>query len=179
LAASYFVLSLNPFLLHMKEQLGCTVVTKFSPSPAAVLRACADDIGVALSSWRLLLRLEVSFALVARLANLKLKVVKCVLIPVAQENFERLSSRLSDWLARFLPQWSVFQIVLAAKYLGFSSVQVLLVALGLLRFPNGWGGASLWRDGVRRFCSLPLSTIRGLRQRFRMLLSSCLRRLRL
>ena len=87
--------------------------------PAAVLGACADDLGAAIFSLRLLIPLSMRFKLIERLFGLKINANKCALTPVARPLTPKLAASISAWLAEHIPQWASTTISSSLKYLGF------------------------------------------------------------
>ena len=111
LSATLFLMCVNPFLINFDLSL--------SSSNGGVVRACADDIGAALSDHTFLKQLFEVFSLAKQIANLQLKPKKCNIIPVNEKLSDELVNFLRRWLQDNIPEWSDFQIVPFAKYLGF------------------------------------------------------------
>ena len=110
LSGTLFVLAIDP-LLHLFERFVC------SPGHGAIY-ACADDIGAALSEIRHLKILHKWFTKVTKASGLILKPAKCVLVLTTVSASEHNISRIREWLAVNIPEWSNFQIRSSAKYLG-------------------------------------------------------------
>ena len=79
---------------------------------------CADDIGMALRSWRDLIKAYEIFSMAESAAGLTLKPKKCFIVPLAGPLSPHIISSLRDFLAANTPQWYDFSIVSAAEYLG-------------------------------------------------------------
>eukprot|EP00959_Pyramimonas_sp_CCMP1952_P280999 5873766-Pyramimonas_sp.AAC.1 len=73
-SGSLWAIIMNPFIHHMQR---CTDRSSYS-----ALGACADDVGAVLRSRRLLLGMWRAFEAARVLAGLRLKLAKCVLIPL-------------------------------------------------------------------------------------------------
>ena len=56
----------------------------FETRGLATIRACADDLGGVISGIEVLLYLERSFRLIKSIAALRLKPIKCVLVPLGE-----------------------------------------------------------------------------------------------
>ena len=110
LSGSIFAICADPVLSKMKCMLHA--------SCAGVVRACADDIGAALSSVRGLNILKPIFDLALRTAGLKLKPSKCVIVPLHSACDEACQRSVHAWIADHIPCWSCFKIEGTAKYLG-------------------------------------------------------------
>ena len=83
-----------------------------------IVRACADDIGICLARLKHLQVISPIFILAEELAGLKLKPVKCVIVPLCELS-ERVRNDIVKWLQRNLPAWEKFAIEDATKLLGF------------------------------------------------------------
>ena len=86
-----------------------------------VLRACADDIGIAMLDMRYLKDAFKVFEMSRKIANQCLKPAKCKLIPLNIEMSEELACSIKEWLEAHIPGWSNFVVTSSAKYLGFST----------------------------------------------------------
>ena len=82
------------------------------------IRACADDVGAALSNISLLIPLKQIFDLARDVAGLALKPSKCILVPLYSLASSHVVCVIRDWLARNIPDWYEFKVVSCAKYLG-------------------------------------------------------------
>jgi len=109
-SAFIFNLVLDPFLAMFEHAL--------SVRARGVLRACADDIGVALRTLSQFKLMEPVFKLASKYAGLTLKPKKCVLIPLVPMT-PGLYDSIRKWLHNEIPDWSNFRIDHAGKYLGF------------------------------------------------------------
>ena len=109
-SAFLFNNSLDPFLYICHRVL--------REKRAGILRACADDLGVALRALRFLKLLFPIFQSAQSIAGLILKPSKCNLVVLVQLN-DVLHAQIKAWLAANLPSWAGFQVCCTAKYLGF------------------------------------------------------------
>ncbi len=109
-SAFLFTVALDPFL--------CAFEAVLTPNGRGVLRACADDLGVALRSLKYLCLMEPIFSQARLLAGLVLKSPKCVLIPLAPITLA-MKNAVKAWLGRHTPTWQAFEIKASGKYLGF------------------------------------------------------------
>ena len=85
LSGALFAASVDPILTHLSSIVDaplCTVVPRTHPLPTGKLAACADDIGGALASIRVLGPLCRAFMIAERVTNLKVNPAKCVIVPV-------------------------------------------------------------------------------------------------
>jgi hypothetical protein len=109
LASLCFVVAFDPFLnlfdrLIVKKGLG-------------IVRACADDVGCALTSVRALKPLATIFKLARELAGLDIKFRKSTIVPT--EPFHTDTEEFfKTWLREHLPTWIDINIAPSAKYLG-------------------------------------------------------------
>ena len=110
-SAFIFDVSLDPFLAAFDAQIAQT--------GRGVVRACADDIGAALASYRHLKYFHPIFAKASEIAGLRLKPPKCNLVPTSIMFSEEIVRTIGSWLRKHIPEWQNFQVVPAAKYLGF------------------------------------------------------------
>ena len=111
LSGMIFAFAIDPFLRKLSSEVddadvGCT-------------RACADDVGGALSCIAVLPIYKSTFDLAATLAGLTLKPKKCVLIPIAAEFNAKIIDKVKAWLLNYLPGWKDFNILPFGTYLGF------------------------------------------------------------
>ena len=106
-----FVFALGPFL-HAIEVL--------LDSPGiSTTRACADDIGAAISSLQHMRVFHSLFKVLRWASNLRLSPPKCVIVPVAVGFSQEVRDQIRDWLALHIPEWSGFEVCPSGKYLGF------------------------------------------------------------
>jgi hypothetical protein len=105
-----FAIAVNPFLRKFKAEVEDT--------GSACVRACADDVGGALKGIETLITMEHTFDMAQRCAGLYLKPMKCVIVPTFASYSDALAQRITEWLTRYLPQWSAFKVKDASKYLG-------------------------------------------------------------
>ena len=110
-SAFLFDVSLDPFLAAFEKILEC--------AGRGILRACADDIGVAVKSLSAFKHMFPIFDLAEALAGLTLKPSKCILIPTSEPFSEELVRYTQAWLVSNIPGWSKFSIKSCGKYLGF------------------------------------------------------------
>ena len=106
-----FVFVLDPFL-HAVEIL-------LDMLGHSTTRACADDIGAAITSLQ---HLRVFFSLFKVLrwsSDLRLSPPRCVIIPIAVEFSQEMCDQMRAWLALRIPEWSDFRVCPGGKYLGF------------------------------------------------------------
>ena len=108
----------------------------FEGKKAGIVRACADDIGVALRALRFLKLLFPIFQSAQSIAGLNLKPSKCNIIVLVQLS-DDLYNQIKGWLAVNLPSWVSFQVCSTAKYLGF--------------FLGPEAGAHNWAGPLRKF----------------------------
>ena len=87
-------------------------------SLSAVVRGCADDIGAALASYKLLRLLKPAFDKAFLFAGLRLNDIKCTLVPLCFADFRGASNEIRQWLSVELPDWQGFSIQESGKYLG-------------------------------------------------------------
>ncbi len=109
-SAFLFNLAVDPFLNFLQISLAVR--------SGGILRACADDIGAALRTLATLKRLHPVFTQAHELAGLGLKPPKCIIIPLAPFS-DALVAGIKTWLATHIPDWVIFSVKDAAKYLGF------------------------------------------------------------
>ena len=76
MSATLFILAADPFLIHFEQA--------FSGKYEGIVRACADDVGIALADFRSLKVVEKVFRFAKECANMCLKPKKCNLIPLNQ-----------------------------------------------------------------------------------------------
>jgi len=110
LSGSLFVLAMDPLLFLFEKHM---VV----PERGAVF-ACADDVGAALKALKFLFLVEGFFRRFEKVSGLKLKPVKCNLVPLTANVTASNARAIANWLARYIPGWMHFQVCDFAKYLG-------------------------------------------------------------
>ena len=111
LSALLFTLALDSWLRAVTAVLDST--------GDGIVRACADDIAVVVADLCFLTRVEPLFAIIARLANLRLKPAKCHIVPVGCTFTNALRQWVAAWLVANIPSWAAFHVCAAAVYLGF------------------------------------------------------------
>jgi len=109
-SAFLFNNALDPFL----ARIHCILREK----NRGIVRACADDIGICLGRLKHLQLIAPIFSSALELAGLKLKPVKCVLVPLCLLGAKRQKG-ISKWLKRNIPEWQQFAIQTSTKLLGF------------------------------------------------------------
>ena len=109
LASAVFVIALNPWLLRIQAELEIP--------KRGIVRACADDLGFVLRAFAHLSLLFAIFTDMAHVANLQLKAVKCVLVPLCEWS-PAVKQATATCLANLIPSWKDFAIEPCAKYLG-------------------------------------------------------------
>ena len=85
-----------------------------------MVRALADDIGMALSSITIIPVIRSLYEQLERLSGLALKLKKCIIIPVAKKVNDELIHVIRTHLTRLAPSWLSMAIRGWAKYLGFA-----------------------------------------------------------
>ena len=110
-SAFLFDICLDPFLAAFDKVLVA--------AGRGILRACADDIGIALKSLATFKYLFPIFDSAQMIAGLTLKPSKCNVIPTSEQFSEELVARIKAWLNANVPGWANFSIKSSAKYLGF------------------------------------------------------------
>ena len=83
-----------------------------------MVRACADDVGIAITALKSLLGAQQVFERAEVLAGLTLKPKKCQLVPVCSVVTPELEADIKCWLEKWIPSWSTFAIASSGKYLG-------------------------------------------------------------
>ena len=84
----------------------------------SVLRACAEDLAASLAKLKYLKALVGPFAVCEAAVGLTLKPKKCKLV-VLEPWSTRVQLQIKSYMVEQIPQWSCFEIVPYAKYLGF------------------------------------------------------------
>jgi len=134
LAGSLFALLLDPFLVAMQKAL--------IRNSIGIPRACADDIGAALSSNSVLKFLYPIFVFAEQFASLFIKPSKTCIVPLAISISPELIITIKEWLLEYTPLWSAISIKGAAKYLGFF--------LGPAAASHGWNSQRLtWSNRTK------------------------------
>jgi len=110
LAGSFFALAMDPFLNVFFERV--------ERPGLGVIRACADDIGAAVSNITSLGILKQIFEHAERLAGLRLKAAKGCFVPLHAPLSEELVEEIEKWLSEHIPEWLPFKVASAGKYLG-------------------------------------------------------------
>ena len=110
LGASLFIIGMEPFVRMLVHRIILPEI--------GIVNLCADDIAVVLRSWQSLDAVATVFDDAQACANLTLKITKCTLVPLSSPLSLSLRSSLSDYLASHVPQWCLFKVESAAKYLG-------------------------------------------------------------
>ena len=87
-------------------------------SQHVAFRGCADDIGGAIASYKLLKIVKHTFDKAAKFAGLQLNPKKCVIILARFSNFDDQVSEIKEWLASHLDEWKDFKIESSHPYLG-------------------------------------------------------------
>ena len=128
LSGTLFVLAIDPLLWMFRIQIN-----------SAVVRACADDVGVALRFLKQLRILYDIFEKYAKATNLKLKPGKCIIIPTTCMLDEESLSLLRSFLEQEVPQWAAMKIQGTAKYLG--------------AFIGPRAGTQFWKAAIQKFKS--------------------------
>jgi hypothetical protein len=111
LSGMLFAYAVDPFLRKMER--------KVDIMGRGATRACADDIGAAITSISVLAVYKPIFDSAADLAGLMLKAKKCVLVPVAAKFTEETADKIRQWLHDHIHEWRNFQVQACGTYLGF------------------------------------------------------------
>ena len=77
------------------------VITKHG---RGMVRACADDIGAALTSYKYLMHLFPIFDIAEQVSGLTLKPTKCNVVPTSEPLTETLVNVIRKWLKRNVPK---------------------------------------------------------------------------
>ena len=110
LASLLFVVAMEPFVQLFNLQIDSLSI--------GVTCVCADDVGIALKSWRDLVKLYHIFALAQKAAGLTLKPQKCFIVPLSAPLSPSVIANIRDFLAANTPSWYEFNIAATAEYLG-------------------------------------------------------------
>jgi hypothetical protein len=108
LSGTLFVLVVDPLLWMFRTQMS-----------EALVRACADDVGMALRRLDSLALLYKIFEDYRKATNLTLKAAKCVLVVTVCKLSGWNVDMIRAWLRRRVPGWKDMKIQDAAKYLVF------------------------------------------------------------
>lgn len=84
----------------------------------ARIRARADDIDMVMRHIQSLIKVQLIFAWAEKLALLKLKIRKCIGVPLIEKPHRGTLLCIRPWLVEHLPIWEDFTIAWCAKYLG-------------------------------------------------------------
>ena len=110
LSGSLFVLGIDPLLYLFSHYL--------HSADRGRVRACADDIGIALRKLEYLKHVYRVFDTFAKISGLKLKPRKCVLILTSLKAVDENISTVRRWLVDNIPEWTYFKVTNHGKYLG-------------------------------------------------------------
>ena len=110
LASFCFVLAFDPFL-NLFDRI-------VEEKKHGAVRACADDVGFALTSLNILPKVATVFKLAKRLAGLAVKFKKSCIVPLCAWS-PSVSETIRMWLFHHLPGWVDITIAPRSKYLGY------------------------------------------------------------
>ena len=110
LSGTFFAIAAEPFLRHMRHEI--------QDEGGGIVRACADDIGMAIVAIKTLLRAKRVFDIAEKLSGLTLKPKKCQLVPVSGVATPEIVQNVKKWFADRIPSWVSFGVTSAGKYLG-------------------------------------------------------------
>ncbi|CAK0822839.1 unnamed protein product, partial [Prorocentrum cordatum] len=110
LSGTLYALSTAVFLVDLASRV--------EAAGLGLVRACADDIGGTLLSIRHLVQVYQVMKLASDMANLALKVSKCKIVPLSDRFSPSLSTAVSQWVSRVVPEWSSFEVAPKLLYLG-------------------------------------------------------------
>ena len=99
LSAVLYVLCIEPLLLILRE----------SVANCSIIRACADDIGLATSDIRVLRRIYKDFEDFRRIAGNRLKHRKCVIVALSAPLKQAILD-IRAFLRNFVPEWASFEV---------------------------------------------------------------------
>jgi hypothetical protein len=122
MSGTLFVFAIDPLLWSFKLKIS-----------SAVVRTCADDIGMALKRLDTLALLYKLFHDFKSASNLTLKPAKTIIIHTVTKHSNWNNDWIHRWLRRYIPQWQYMIIKDSSKYLGFH--------LGPRAGANQWNGA--------------------------------------
>ena len=103
-----FTWCLDPFLFCLEATIG----------QRGIVRACADDVSLAMRCIRDLVKVEEIYRCIARLTLLQVKPRKCVIIPTREALTPALRRAIREWLKRVIPAWASFAVEKRGKLLG-------------------------------------------------------------
>ena len=109
-SAFLFNNALDPFLTNFGNVLRA--------HKAGIVRACADDIGIAVRKLGHLGMIYPIYQACKELGGLALKPIKCVLMPLCDYTAE-IQDKIKKWIAKHIPKWESFKVEPCAKLLGF------------------------------------------------------------
>ena len=109
LASFCFVIAFDPFLNMFYRNVVAQKV--------GIVRACADDVGFALSTIDVLKAVASTLESAESLAGLKIKMSKCTIVPLERWS-DALEASVKTWLRANLPDWLGMCVAPASKYLG-------------------------------------------------------------
>ena len=110
LFGSLFAMAIAPLLHMLKIQL--------ESASLAWVRACADDISIALSQISNLPDVQILFDAHKHISGLSLKAIKCIIILNALLASPDSCSMLRQWLKNHCPGWESMSVCNCAGYLG-------------------------------------------------------------
>ena len=116
-AGMLFAVAADPFFTELYRLQGKVSTPDLSSSHIA-FRGCADDIGGALGSYKLLKLAKPNFDHASLYAGLTLNPQKCIIIPTCFDDFEKCRCAIQAWLEVNIPEWQTFQILGRHPYLG-------------------------------------------------------------
>jgi len=84
-----------------------------------ICRAFADDIATVIESIRMLPKVAKVFDAIRNASNLRLKIKKCIIIPLGGPRTNKKKQTIKRFLSEHLPQWADVRIQESGEYLGF------------------------------------------------------------
>ena len=90
----------------MQVAAGDTKSTYIDP---CIIRACADDVGVALYTIEYLKELHTCYSDIHDIANLTLKPKKCIIVPLTCIVDDDTVQHIRTWLRQHIPDWADFR----------------------------------------------------------------------
>ena len=129
LSGSLFVLAIDPLLVVFKQHLEALGLAK--------VRACADDIGMAIRSLKTLAVIKHWFDRFENASGLVLIPPKCVIILLNVNAGETNVEAVKEWLGKTCGDWRDFKIPDKGKYLGI--------------YPGPKAGSVQWNAAVSKF----------------------------
>ena len=112
-----FAVAADPFFIELSRLQDRVRSPDFTSSHIA-FRGCADDIGGALGSFKLLKLVKPIFDHASLYAGLSLNPKKSMIIPTCFDDFDDCCSAIRAWLEVNIPDWRAFQILGRHPYLG-------------------------------------------------------------